>query len=126
MKVVKCFFMCFIFMVLFSGCGMVSGFNETNYPTEPSQTQVILNNKNFRVIKSVQGLWSATYVFGIGGLSSCALYHSALADMYCKAEITDGQAVINITSVVSTQQIIWGFYVRRTAIVTGTVIEFLE
>ena len=126
MKIIKSFFMCSIFMLLLSGCGVVSGFNKTNYPTEPSQTQVILQNKNFKVLKSVQGTWSATYVLGIGGVSSCALYSSALADMYCKAGLTDGQAVINITSVVSSQQIFWTFWVRRTAVVTGTIIEFTE
>ena len=34
--------------------------------------------------------------------------------------------VVNVTTVVSTKQVIWGIYIVRSAVATGTVIEFTE
>lgn len=102
------------------------GINGTSYPNDPVQTQVRLQEKNFKVVGVVKGEWSATYVLGIGGLSKQSLMNSAISDMYEKANLTGSQTIVNITSVVSVKQIVWGIYMQRTATVTGTVIEFTE
>ena len=126
MKTIKYLFICCISVVLFSSCGVAMGINGTSYPNDPVQTQVRLQEKNFKVVGVVKGEWSATYVLGIGGLSKQSLMNSAISDMYEKANLTGSQTIVNITSVVSVKQIVWGIYMQRTATVTGTVIEFTE
>jgi hypothetical protein len=111
---------------LFSSCGIVAGLNTTSYPNDPVQTQVRLQEKNFKVVGVVKGEWSAKYVFGIGGLSQKSLTNSALSDMYKNADLTGSQTIVNVTTVVSTKQVIWGIYIVRSAVATGTVIEFTE
>lgn len=45
--------------------------------------------------------------------------------MYQNAQLTGSQTIINITSVVSSKTIL-GIYTKKTAIVSGTIIEFIE
>ena len=52
--------------------------------------------------------------------------NSAISDMYEKANLTGSQTIVNVTSVISIKQIVWGVYIERTATVTGTIIEFTE
>ena len=126
MKAIKYLFLCCICAVLFSSCGVATGLNATMYPNDPVQTQVRLQEKNFKVVGTVKGEWSTRYIFGIGGLSKQSLMNSALSDMYEKANLTGSQTIVNVTSVVSIKQIVWGLYLERTATVSGTIIEFTE
>jgi hypothetical protein len=41
---------------LFSSCGIVAGLNTTSYPNDPVQTQVRLQEKNFKVVGVVKDL----------------------------------------------------------------------
>lgn len=76
---------------LFSSCAFHKGFT-TNY------TEVVLSEKNFKVIERVQGEAEAKYAFGIGGLSKNALIAKARANMLSKANIVGGsKAIINET-----------------------------
>ena len=104
-----------------TGCG-VSMMTSENY----NQTKVVLSENNFKVVGIAKGEWSATYVFGIGGFSSNSLMNNAISDMYEKANLTGSQTIINVTTAVSVKQIVWGIYLQRTAVVTGTIIEFTE
>jgi hypothetical protein len=52
--------------------------------------------------------------------------NSAISDMYEKANLTGSQTIINVTTAVSTKHIVWGIYTQRTAVITGTIIEFTE
>lgn len=131
MKKLKLLLVLCISAILFSSC---AGFNSTIYPKEsPAHTQVLLQENNFRVIKTVEGEWSATYILGIGGLSILgigglskeSLLNSATSNMYKNAQLTGSQTIINITSVVSSKTIL-GIYTKKTAIVSGTIIEFIE
>ncbi len=126
MKAIKYLLICSIASILFSSCGVATGLNTTMYPNNPVQTQVRLQEKNFKVIGSVKGEWSAKYVLGIGGFSKQSLMNSAISDMYEKANLTGSQTIVNVTSVISIKQIVWGVYIERTATVTGTIIEFTE
>ena len=127
MKAIKYFFMCCLVTVLFSSCGIFAGVNTTRYVNYvPTHTEVRLLDNNFKVVGIAKGEWSATYVLGIGGFSKQSLLNSAISDMYEKANLTGSQTIINVTSAVSTKTIIWGLYTQRTAVVTGTIIEFTE
>lgn len=104
-----------------TGCG-ITLLNNTNSDT--NLTNVELSNANFRVIKDVEGFSSATYIFGIGGLSEKAARDNAVADMTRNAELKGSQALVNvhIKSHVSTVLFI---YTRVSCTATGQVIEFL-
>ena len=127
MKKLKYFLFCCLSVVLFSSCGIATGLNMTQYPSYvPTHTEVRLLEDNFKVVGLAKGEWSATYVFGIGGLSQKSLMNSAISDMYEKANLTGSQTIINVTTAVSTKHIVWGIYTQRTAVITGTIIEFTE
>ena len=71
------------------------------------------------------GEWSATYVFGIGGLSKKALETNAVSEMYKNAGLTGNQQIINITTTQSVET--WALvYSKVRAIAHGYVIEFEE
>ena len=127
MKTIKYLFICCLACVLFSSCGVITGYNLTRYPSYiPTHTEVRLLENNFKVVGIAKGEWSATYVFGIGGFSSNSLMNNAISDMYEKANLKGSQTIINVTSSVSVTQVVWGIYTQRTAVVTGTIIEFTE
>lgn len=87
-----------------------------------NQTDVVLSQKNFHVVKSVEANTSATYVFGIGGLGKKALKDNAIAELTKKANLTGSQALVNITVKYSAKMILC--YSKVTAYAEGTVVEF--
>lgn len=90
------------------------------------QTNIQLNSDNYRIVKQISGESSATYIFGIGGLSKKALTESAISDMLDNAGLTGSQAIINTTYYVKTVNIVSPIYFKRTAYATAYVIEFVE
>ena len=106
-------------VILLSGCGMnMHLVNNQNL----NQTNVVLAQKNFHVVKTVKADVSATYVFGIGGLSKKALYNNAVAELTKKADLTGSQALVNVTVHNSGKIIL--FYSKVTYHAEATVIEF--
>jgi uncharacterized secreted protein with C-terminal beta-propeller domain len=89
-----------------------------------NQTNVVLSQKNFHVVKNVQAENSATYVFGIGGMSKKSLYNNAVAELTKKANLTGSQALVNVTVKHSCKAILC--YSKLTFHAEGTVIEFDE
>ena len=59
------------------------------------QTQVVLSQKNYRIVKSVTGESKQTYFLGFGGLSKKSLRESAMSDMMKNAGLKGSQAIIN-------------------------------
>ena len=113
------FFLC-LSTILFSSCvGLNNSFTHPEIP----HTQVVLDDADFRVIRTVTGEWDARYIFGIGGISKSALQTSAISEMYKNAGLTGSQAIINIHCVVSKKSIL-GIVTTKKAICTGTIIEF--
>lgn len=53
-------------VLLLSGCGI---YQRLTMNSNLNQTNVVLSQKNFHVVKTVKAEVSATYIFGIGGLS---------------------------------------------------------
>ena len=108
-----CLFLC--------GCS-AHMYNASNHNV--TETQIVLDKANFKVVGPVQGTAKATYIFGIGGLSKKSLKGNAIADMYKNANLTDSQAVINVNCKQRASIILFAGKVEYTA--TGTIIEFIE
>ena len=106
---------------LLVGC---AGMNTTPYSNNPVETKVILSEANYQIVKAVEGQWSATYIFGIGGYSKKSLLNNAIGNMYQNAELTGNQQIINITTTVSTKSVL-GVYMKKQVKAHGYVIEFL-
>lgn len=120
MKTIKTILFCLV-AVLFASC---AGLNMTPYANDPVETKVILSESNYHIVKEVSGEWTATYVFGIGGLSKKALENNAVSEMYKNAGLTGNQQIINVTTTVSIEN--WVVYSKHRAIAHGYVIEFEE
>jgi uncharacterized protein YbjQ (UPF0145 family) len=108
-------------VLLLTGCGISSNLTSN---VNLNQTNVVLSQKNFHVVKTVESQVSATYFFGIGGLSRKALHNNAVAELVKTANLTGSQALINVT-VKSTGKLM--FIIGKTTFYAeGTVVEFDE
>ena len=90
-----------------------------------SKTEVVLAEKNFKVVGQAEGTATATYICGIGGLSHKAIRSNAVAEMFKSANLKGSQTIINI-NVKSSVGGVPPFFVRQTYTATGTIIEFTE
>lgn len=108
--------------LLFSSCAIHHGLTtNANLHT----TEVVLSEKNFKVLKSVQGESEAMYVFGLGGLRKEALIAEARANMLSGSDIVGGsKAIINETVEIKITSFVIVTLYKVT--VSGHVIEFLE
>lgn len=108
-------------LLVFTGC---AGINRTPYSNEPVETKVVLSQDNYRIVKQVEGEWSALYVFGIGGMSKKAVTTNALSEMYKNADLQGNQQIINITTTQSIEN--WVLVASLYKVIArGYVIEFL-
>ena len=103
-----------------SGCGTSS---DLTFNQNQLQTNVVLSQKNFTVVKEVAGEATATYVFGIGGYRCADAKSAAMSDMVWNAQLTGSQAIVN-ASISTHVQTVLGIYTKVTAYATGTVVEF--
>lgn len=78
-------------VLLLSGCGI---YQRLTMNSNLNQTNVVLSQINFHVVKAEV---SATYIFGIGGLSKQALRENAVAELTKKAGLTGSQALVIMT-----------------------------
>ena len=88
-----------------------------------SQTQVLLQNNEFKIIGKAKGEASATYILGIGGLSQKAIYNNAVADMFNNANLSGSQTITHI----NVHNHIGGvppFYYKVKYVASGTIITF--
>lgn len=86
------------------------------------QTNVVLSEANYHIVKHVDTEVTATYIFGFGGYKSSLLHQNAVAELTKKAELEGSQALINVTVKHTIKQIL--FYSEITLHAEGTVIEF--
>lgn len=106
-----------------SGCGINSGLIN-QYSVNGANTNVILQKKNFKVIGTVTGESSDSYIFFIGGRKQ-NLVARAKQSMIESAKL-DGtaKAIVNVTT---EEHAVFKFvYMKRIITVHGTVVEFLE
>jgi hypothetical protein len=117
----------FSLLLLVNNCG----FMPTGYVGHSTNTQVILSEANYKIINSVRGNATATFILGIGPFND-QLYYRAKRDMLENANLSGGgnksRALINITS---DEQIkyFWfyfPFWFSKTVYITADVIEFKE
>lgn len=123
MKKFKKIGLCVFALFLLNSCGIhtthVGNING-------NMTNVELSKKNFQVVERVSGTSTATYIFGIGGLSNKALIEKAKSKMLQKADIVGGsKAIVNLTTE-SHLSDIFPFYFRRTVTISGHIVEFVE
>lgn len=107
-------------ILLVSSCGSSSNltFNQNQM-----QTNVVLSQNNFIVVKDVCGEASATYFFGIGGYRAAETKASAMNQMILNAALSGSQAIVNANVSIHMQTVL-GIYTKVTAYATGTVVEF--
>jgi len=105
------------------------GFMPSGYLGHSTNTQVILQEANFKVISTVRGQETASFILGIGP-SQSHLYARAKRDMLGNANLSGGgtksRALINI---ITDQQIryFWlyfPFYFSKTVYISADVVEF--
>lgn len=113
--------MAMVAVLLLVSCG-VSQHMTSN--ANVNQTNVVLSQKNFHVVKNLETEVSSTYIFGFGGCSKKALHNNAVAELTKKANLTGSQALVNVTVKHSSKMIL--FYNKLTFHASGTVIEFDE
>jgi hypothetical protein len=112
-----------IAIIFLSGCGVNSGIIN-QYSVNGANTNVVLEKKNFKVIGTVSGQATDTYLFFIGGYKQ-TLVSKAKQNMIENAKL-DGtsRAIINVTLEEHNKFIF--VYFKRTITIHGTVIEFTE
>ena len=108
-------------VLLFASCGINQNLT-TN--ANLNQTNVVLSQKNFHVVKTVEASVNATYLLGIGGLRPKALYNNAVAELTKNANLTGSQALVNVTVTSSAKFLL--ILGKLTYKAEGTVIEFDE
>lgn len=123
MRTFKTLSIIIITSILMTSCGihsaMVGNVNNNN-------TNVELSKKNFKVIEKVSGKSTATYIFGIGGLSNKALIEKAKFKMLENADLIGGsKAIINLTTE-SHISIVYPLFFQKRVTVSGHIVEFTE
>jgi len=123
MKTIKLLFIVMVSALFITSCGyhhaLVGNLN-TNV------TNVELSRQNFKVIDKVSGTSTATYIFGIGGLSNRALIQRAKANMLRNADLTgNARAIVNLVTE-NHVAIFYPVFFRRTVTVSGHIVEFYE
>ena len=126
-KNIKKLLIIFPLLLLVNNCG----FMPQGYLGHSTNTQVILSEANYKIINSVRGDATATFILGVGP-SNNRLYSRAKKDMLENANLAGGgnksRALINIAT---DEQIrfVWfyiPFWFSKTVYITADVIEFKE
>lgn len=113
--------MAFAAVILLASCGVTSNLT---FNANQNQTNVVLSQKNYHVVKTVKAEVSATYICGIGGLSKQALQNNVIAELTKEAGLTGSQALINVTVHNSGKMFL--VYNKLTYHAEATIIEFDE
>jgi len=126
-KNIKKLLITFSILLLVNNCG----FMPEGYLGHSTNTQVILSEANYKIINSVRGDATATFILGVGP-SNDRLYSRAKKDMLENANLAGGgnksRALINIAT---DEQIrfVWfyiPFWFSKTVYMSADVIEFKE
>ena len=121
----KCFFKVVAVLV---ASAFVTGCGFNLYPAANlnlAQTEVVLQSNNFRVVGEASGEASATYILGIGGLSTKAIYANAVAEMYNNARLAGSQTIVNI-NVHQHSGGVPPLFMKMRYVATGQIVEFTK
>lgn len=120
MKKIKLLLMVIISAFTLSGCVGYASHKTTN--VNQQNTNVVLSQKNFHVVKHVSTKVKSAYLFGfLGGILH--LENVAVAELTKKANLTGSQALANVV-VKETEKVTWFIIRHRTIYAEATVIEF--
>ena len=111
----------FCMVVLGTSC---SSFRPGHFNLTQNQSQVVLSEANFEVVRRVEGVETVRYFFGVGGVLKNGLVGAAKADMYQNANLSGSQAIIDTHLEFKTSNIIPGIWGSIRCVATGTVVEF--
>ena len=127
-KNIKKLLITFSILLLVNNCG----FMPEGYLGHSTNTQVILSEANYKIINSVRGEATATFILGVGPFND-RLYSRAKRDMLENANLAGGgnksRALINITTDEQIKYIMFGYlplWFSKTVYITADVIEFKE
>ena len=108
-------------VILLAGCGVSSGLMN-QYSVNGANSNVVLQKDNFKVLGTVSGEASDSYLFFIGGKTQ-NLIAKAKKNMIENAGLVGtSKAIINIT--LEEHNKFAFVYIKKTITVHGTVIEF--
>ena len=108
-------------VILLAGCGISSGLMN-QYSVNGASSNVVLQKDNFKVLGTVSGEASDSYLFFIGGKTK-NLIAIAKKNMIENAGLVGtSKAIINIT--LEEHNKFAFVYIKKTITVHGTVIEF--
>ena len=108
-------------VILLAGCGVSSGLMN-QYSVNGANSNVVLQKDNFKVLGTVSGEASDSYLFFIGGKTK-NLIAIAKKNMIENAGLVGAsKAIINIT--LEEHNKFAFVYIKKTITVHGTVIEF--
>lgn len=114
----------FIVAVIFSltSCGFHNGLTKN---LNSNNTNVVLSEANYTVVRKVEGEASARYVLGIGGTSKKALINEARKNMLSDSEMTGkSRALIHESVEMHKESVL--FVGSITVTVTAYLVEFKE
>lgn len=124
----KNFAIIIISLVFLNNCGLPP----KGYLGHSTNTQVVLSEANYRIINTVNGEATATYILGFGPFND-RLYSRAKRDMLENANLSGGgnksRAIINITSDEQIKYFLLGWiplWFSKTVYVTADIVEFKE
>lgn len=90
------------------------------------QSSTSLHQRNFKTVKTVQGVAIARYFLGVGGFSiRDGLYADAKDNLLKNNPLQEGQALANITTDYKTSMILY-LYASTELTMTADIIEFTK
>lgn len=88
-----------------------------------TETKVVLQENNFRIVGQARGEVSAKYICGFGGTRKKALMANAIDEMSRNANLQGAQTLTNITTHISVKMIT-PLYIVYTCSATANIVEF--
>ena len=117
------YWLTFIFSTFLCSCGINSSIPLNSVNTS---TVVELKENNFKVVAEVNGEASATYIFGIGGLSNRALINLAKKEMLTNADLVGKSRAITNVNYEIHHSLFIPFYYSKRVIASAHVVEFID
>ncbi|MDR0750868.1 MAG: hypothetical protein LBF62_15035 [Tannerellaceae bacterium] len=106
--------------LLFTGCGFHNGLTHN---ANVNNTNVILSERNFRVVSNVQGTSETFYIFGFGGMSQSAMIAEAKAQILQQTDMI-GKSRALVNEIVEEHRSILFIVGKKKITVTAQLIEF--
>jgi PBP1b-binding outer membrane lipoprotein LpoB len=117
----KIYSLFFLLSLLLTGCAGFHNGLTRNY--NGNTTEVILSERNFRVVSNLQGTSEALYIFGIGGMSQSAMIAEAKAQILQQADMI-GKSRALVNEIIEEHHSYYLIVSKKKVTVTAQLIEF--